>query len=55
MKPILVTLEVFHFDISGNDDKEPHPENIDNILVTLKVFQFDISGNDDNDLHSKNI
>ena len=49
---ILVTLEVFHFDISGNDDNEVHQPNIQLISVTLEVFHFDISGNDDNDLHS---
>ena len=47
--PILVTLEVFHLDISGKDDKDKQPENISLISVTLEVIHLDISGNDDND------
>ena len=48
---ILLTLEVFHFEISGNDDNDEHPLNIRLILLTLEVFHFDISCNDDNDEH----
>ena len=46
---ISVTLEVFHLEISGNDDNDEQPSNIFLISVTLEVFHLDISGNDDND------
>ena len=46
---ISITLFVFHFEISGNDDSDEHSENKAYILVTLFVFQFEISGNDVND------
>ena len=49
---ILVKILVLHFQISGNDDNDEHPSNIECILVTLLVFHFEISGNDDNDDHS---
>ena len=52
---ILVTLLVFHFEISGKDDNDEHPINILLILVTLLVFHFEISGKDDNDEHLLNI
>ena len=48
---ILLILEVFHFDKSGNDINELHPENIESINLTLEVSHFDISGNDINELH----
>ena len=47
-----VTLFVFHFDISGKDNKDEHPENKLFIYITLFVFHFDISGKDDKDEHS---
>ena len=45
---ILVTLEVSHFDISGNEDNVLQKENIELISVTFEVSHFDISGNEDN-------
>ena len=48
-----MALEVFHFDISGNEDKFSHSENIPLILITLEVFHIEISGNEDNELHSQ--
>ena len=51
----MVTFEVSHFDISGNDNNEEHPLNIYFISVTFEVSQFDISGKDDNDEHPQNI
>ena len=48
---ILLILEVFHFDKSGNDINELHPENISLIYLTLDVFHFEISGNDINESH----
>ena len=47
-----LTLEIFHFDISGNDSIDLQPKNILFISVTLDVFHFDISGNTFNDMHS---
>ena len=44
-----MTLLVFHFEISGNDAKEEHPQNIHIISVTLIVFHCEISGKDVND------
>ena len=52
---ILVTLLVFHFELSVNDDYDEHPSNIKLILVTLLIFHFEISGKDDNDSHPLNI
>ena len=51
MSFIFVTFEVFHFEISGNDDKDEHPENILPKLFTLFVFHFDKSGKDSSDEH----
>ena len=48
---ILVTLPVFHFEISGSNDNFSHRENIELISITLLVFHFEISGNDDNFSH----
>ena len=53
--PILLTLLVFHLDISGNDDNDSHPLNIRLIFLTFLVFHLDISGNDDNDEQYLNI
>ena len=44
-----ITFEVFHFDISGNENNSLLLENISPILVTLEVSNFDMSGNEDND------
>ena len=52
---ILLTLLIFHFEISGKDDNDEHTQNIKFILVTLLVFHFEISGKDDNDEHPPNI
>ena len=50
-----MTLEVFHFDISGKEVKDSQKENRLFILWTLEVFQLDISGKDEIDLQSVNI
>ena len=42
-------LLIFHFEISGNDLNEEHPENILLILLTFSVFHLDISGKEIND------
>ena len=44
MKLILVTLEVFHLDKSGNIDKELQSQNTHFMFLTLEVSHFDISG-----------
>ena len=41
--------------MSGKNDNEEHPLNIQLILVTLLVFHFDISGKDINDEQPLNI
>ena len=46
-----MTLSEFHFEISGKNDKDSHPQNKYFILVTLLVFQFEISGKNDKDSH----
>ena len=43
-------LLVFHFEISGKNDKKGQKENKLLIFVTLLVFHFDISGKDDKEL-----
>ena len=43
---MLLTLLVFHLDISGNDFNETQHENINFISVTFVVFHLDISGKD---------
>ena len=48
---ILVTLEVFHFEISGKDDNDEYSLNILLIFVTLEVFHFEISGEMEENLH----
>ena len=55
MELILLTLEIFHFEISGNDDNDEHPQNIKLMLSTFEIFHFEISGNDNNDEHPQNI
>ena len=49
---MLVTLEVSHLDISGNEINDLHSAKIQLISMTLEVFQFDISGNFINELQS---
>ena len=46
-----MTLDVFHFEISGKEDNELHPLNILDIFLTSDVFHFEISGKEDNELH----
>jgi len=48
---ILVTLLVFHLEISGNDDNEWQKLNKLLISLTLLVFHLEIWGKDDNDEH----
>ena len=45
---------VFHFDISGRDNKEQHPENKLLIFWTLSVFKLEISGKDSKEEQSQN-
>ena len=52
---ILITLLVFHLDISGNDIDELHFLNIPIIQFILFVFLLNISGNDINRSQQKNI
>ena len=52
---ILVTLLVFHFDISGKDTKDEHPENKELKSVILSVFHSEILGKYFNDEHELNI
>ena len=40
---------MFHFEISGSETNDEHPENKLFILLTLIVFQFEISGQFFND------
>ena len=49
IKPISVTLLVFHLDISGKDDNALQSLNIPLISITILVFHLDISGKDDYD------
>ena len=43
---ISVTLLVFHFEISGKDFNDEHPENNPFIFAICSVFHFEISGKD---------
>ena len=52
---MLITSEVFHFEISGKELNEEHPKNKDCICVTFLVSQFEISGKDDKDWQPANI
>ena len=45
----MVTLFIFQFEISGNDDNKEQLLNKQDILVTLFVFHFEISGHDFNE------
>ena len=49
-----LTFDIFHFDISGNDSKEEHLQNILEISLAFDIFHFDISGNNFNDEHLQN-
>ena len=42
MPEILLTLVIFHFDISGIDCNEEQPENILEIFLTFIVFHSDL-------------
>ena len=42
-------LEVFHFDIFGNEINDLHPPNIKHMFLIFEVFHFDISGNEINE------
>ena len=46
MPLIFSTLDVSHFDISGNDINDSHPQKILFIFLTLDVSQLEMSGND---------
>ena len=46
---MLVTLIIFHFEISGKDNNDEHPINISLISLTLTIFHSEISGKGDND------
>ena len=51
-------MEVFHFDISGNEDNDSQSRNIPNILFilfTFEVFNFDKSGKAINESHEQNV
>ena len=54
MHCILITLFVFHLEISGKDDIILQLKNMPSIFVTLFVFQFEISGKNNNDSQSLN-
>ena len=43
---IYLILLVFHFEISGKDFNDEHPENNPSIDLTFSVFHFEISGKD---------
>ena len=45
---------VFHFDKSGNEVNELHPEKIKLISIILEVFHIDISGILSNESQQKN-
>ena len=51
---ILVTLFIFHLEISGKFDKFVQQENIYSILLTFWVSHFDISGKDSKEVHPQN-
>ena len=51
MPDILLTLLIFHFEISGNSFKDEHPKNIPDILLALHIFHLEISGNSFKDEH----
>ena len=51
---ILLTLGIFHFEISGKEFNELQLENIHIILVTLSVFHLEISGKDNKEDKYKN-
>ena len=55
MSLILVTLLVFHVEMSGNDDNDLHFLNILLIDLNLFVFHLEMSGNDIKDLQPENI
>ena len=50
-----MTLDTFHFDISGKDNNEVQPLNKELIFLMFIVFHFDISGIFNSDVHPLNI
>ena len=46
MHLIMVTFEIFHFEISGIETKDVQLLNKEFIFVIFEVFHFDISGNE---------
>ena len=42
---MVLTLDKFHFEISGNAFNDEHPENTKDISFILIVFHFEILGN----------
>ena len=51
---ILLTLDIFHFEISGKYFKDVHFLNNNSNDSILLVSHLEISGNDSNDKHSPN-
>ena len=52
IKLLILTLDISHFDKSGNEFNDEHQLNIKFISITLEIFHFDISGNEIKDSHS---
>ena len=50
-----MTLSVFQFDITGNDNNDEQPENTPNISLTLEVFHSDRFDNEIKDEQLQNI
>ena len=48
---VLYRLEIFYFEISGENDNDTQPLKINLISSIFVVFHFDISGKYINDLH----
>ena len=46
-----MVLLVFHFDMSGNINKDEQLPNIPYILITLVHYHLEISGNNNKDEH----
>ena len=55
MLSILLTLLVFHLEISGKHLKELQPPNISSMVVTLLVFHLEISGKYIKEMQSPNV
>ena len=48
---LIINLEVFHLDKSGNNPIEQLPANIQSASINLHLFHLDKSGKYDKDLH----